>query len=142
MAILMPEKKPSMFGKVVGPAATLAGAAIGTAIAPGAGTALGASLGGAAGGIAGGIANKDVGQAAGSVAEGVTGGAGAMDRRLAASQATPSAPASTMMSEQTRALGEGAQAMSDLPTPQQEVYGPRIMDAYKQSLRRDFSRQA
>lgn len=86
MAIMMPERKPSVLAKIIQPAATIAGAGIGTVIAPGAGTALGATLGGALGGVAGGVANKDAGGIVGNVANGVAGSAGALDRRLSASQ--------------------------------------------------------
>lgn len=142
MAIMMPEKKQSTFSKLAVPVATLAGAGIGSVV-PGAGTlagaSLGAALGGAAGSVAKGVADKDMGQAVGGVAQGVTAGAGqgsAMERRLAAP--VVSAPAPVSVSEQTRALGEGAQAISDLPPEQQQAYGPKIASAYNQSLRRDF----
>ena len=145
MAILMPEKKQSTFSKLATPIGALAGGAIGTVIAPGAGTAMGASLGGALGNTAVGVAEKDAGKALGGAAEGAMnaggmGAGGAMARRLATSVAPGPAPTPAPMSvsEQTKALGEGAQAISDLPPDQQQAYGPKIASAYNQSLRRDF----
>jgi hypothetical protein len=79
MAIIMPEKKPSLFGKIAPIAGTILGG-IGGAFAGN--PVMGAGLGGAAGKAAAGVANKDGMGAVAGVADGVTAGAGAMERRL------------------------------------------------------------
>lgn len=79
-----PEKKPSMAGKILGPAGTVVGTAVGALAGN---PAAGAAIGGAVGNAAGGIANKDGVGAAAAAANGVTGTSSAikddaMARRL------------------------------------------------------------
>ena len=139
MSIIMPEKKPSLFNEAAPIVGTVAGGIGGAFVGN---PVLGASIGGAAGNAAVGIANKSPTQAVGGVVDGAT---SAMSRRLGGATAsvpdavTPAAGAGFDMSEQTKALGEGAEHLGQMSKDLQDQYGPPIMSAYKQSLRRDFS---
>jgi len=153
MSIMMPEKKPSMFGKI----APIAGTVIGGVAGAFAGNpVLGASLGGAAGSAAAGIAKKDALGAVGSVAQGAAaaggaaasasaeaakqGAADAMQRRVDMMGQTALPASEPMASDSTAALDDGMKALSTLPPEAQQQFGPAISGAYNQALRQKFMR--